>query len=140
MGTGRPTKRTKERETLVIKAAAQGLSNRAAANLAGIGEATLRRWMDADPTFGARIAQARTNLEQKLARLIEAAAEQGDWRAAEAFLKRRYREDWTDSIQAEVSGPSGGPIVVQVDADATPDQVARAVAEALARANSSDNA
>jgi hypothetical protein len=125
---------------LVIKAAAQGLSNRAAANLAGIGEATLRRWMDADPTFGARIAQARTHLEQKLARLIEAAAEQGDWRAAEAFLKRRYREDWADSIQAEVSGPSGGPIVVQVDADATPDQVARAVAEALARANSSDNA
>jgi hypothetical protein len=43
-------------------------------------------------------------------------------------------------VQAEVSGPSGGPIVVQVDADATPDQVARAVAEALARANSSDNA
>lgn len=140
MGTGRPTKRTKERETLVIKAAAQGLSNRAAANLAGIGESTLRGWMDADPTLRARIAQARTNLEQKLARLIEAAAEQGDWRAAEAFLKRRYREDWADSIQAEVSGPSGGPIVVQVDADATPDQVARAVAEALARANSSDNA
>lgn len=36
-----------------------------------------------------------------------------DWRAAESWLKRRHKTEWTE--RNEVSGPDGKPIAIQVE-------------------------
>ena len=47
----RPTKRTSERSYVVFDALGKGLSRRLAAQLAGISEDTLTRWMKDTPEF-----------------------------------------------------------------------------------------
>ena len=41
-------------------------------------------------------------------------ARQGDWKAAQAFLAKRWPDEWSDSstVKLEVTGAGGGPIQV----------------------------
>lgn len=64
-------------------------------------------------------------------------ARQGDWKAAQAFLSKRWPDEWGDSntMKVEVSGIGGGPIQAQVYHSMEEDEARkRAVLEALVEA------
>lgn len=64
-------------------------------------------------------------------------ARQGDWKAAQAFLAKRWPDDWGDSntMKVEVSGLGGGAIQAQVHHTVEEDEARkRAVLEALVEA------
>jgi hypothetical protein len=61
-------------------------------------------------------------------------ARQGDWKAAQAFLAKRWPDEWGDSntVRVEVSGAGGGPIQAQMKHSLQEDdERKRAVLEAL---------
>lgn len=61
-------------------------------------------------------------------------ARQGDWKAAQAFLAKRWPDEWGDSntVRLEVSGAGGGPIQAQMQHSLKDDdERKRAVLEAL---------
>lgn len=64
-------------------------------------------------------------------------ARQGDWKAAQAFLAKRWPDDWGDSntMRVEVSGAGGGPIRTEMMHGLKEDEDRkRAVLEALVEA------
>lgn len=63
---GRPSKFDTEREQAVIEAAQQGKSKAGCARAAGVGEATLQRWLDAHDEFRSAFARARAKGESEL--------------------------------------------------------------------------
>lgn len=137
---GRPPRADRaEIESKVLAAIRVGLTFDKACLACGAPESTVRTWRD-DPEFSRRVKAAIA--EREMLWLNEVRHQDKGWQRIAWLLERTCPQDYgrRDSVRAEVTGAGGGPIVVQVDADATPDQVARAVAEALARANSSDNA
>jgi hypothetical protein len=139
---GRPPRADRaEIEAKVLAAIRVGLTLPKACLACGVPYQTVEHWIrTGGDEFSARAKAAIA--EREMLWLNEVRHQERGWQRIAWLLERTCPEEYgrKDRVQAEVSGPSGGPIVVQVDADATPDQVARAVAEALARANSSDNA
>lgn len=64
-------------------------------------------------------------------------ARQGDWKAAQAFLAKRWPDEWGDSntLKVEVSGAGGGPIQSEMRHSVKEDEDRkRAVLEALVEA------
>jgi hypothetical protein len=104
-----------------------GATRRDAAAASGISRETLRVWMADDLAFLALVEEAEGECASLMAaRLVaEARRSDGDWKAALAWLQRRRREEWGDSIRQEVTGPNGGPIVIN-------DQARQQAAEELA--------
>lgn len=100
--SGRPTKRTPERERAVIDAIARGATRRLAAAWAALSEDTLQRWQRDDAAFAARVAEAESEHALRLVAMIEQQAPR-DWKAASFLLERRHRQDF---------GPSGGDVDV----------------------------
>lgn len=69
-------------------------------------------------------------------------ARQGDWKAAQAFLAKRWPDEWGDSnsIKVEVSGIGGGPIESRMVHSLEEDEARkRAVLEALVEAGDLPN-
>ena len=88
---GRVTVRTTETDQIILKALRLGLSGRMAADLAGVGETSFRRWKDEDEEFAAQCNIARAEMAHQYVGFINRAARQ-DWRAAAWLLPRHFPE------------------------------------------------
>ena len=102
----RPTKRTPERSHVIFDALGKGLSRRLAAQLAGISEDTLTRWMKDTPEFETECKrrEALCALECTDRIMQEVKVGRDGWKAAAAWLERRYPEEWSPRRQIEQVG------------------------------------
>jgi hypothetical protein len=119
---GRASKCTPENRRLICDGILSGLSLAAAAQLADIGESTVRAWMAGSLVrhrrFQAAVKTAQAAREAQLvARLTELQAHPLDpavaLRAVTFELERRH--GWTKTQAVEVTGAGGGPVRVDVD-------------------------
>jgi len=119
---GRASKCTPENRRLIADGIRSGLSLAAAAQIADIGESTVRAWMAGSLVrhrrFQAEVKRAQADREQQLVnRLTDLQAHPLDpavaLRAVTFELERRH--GWTRTQAVEVSGPAGGPVRVDVD-------------------------
>jgi len=84
---GRPTLYNSKTVTKLVNAVGDGLGLRAACIIAGIAYDTLMTWQREKPELKDKLDRAREQAALKHLNIIKAAAEQGDWRASESFLK-----------------------------------------------------
>jgi transposase-like protein len=97
----RPSKKTPDRERLIVEALRAGATRRAAALHAGINEATLYRWLS-NASFASLIARVEADVEIRLtALIIHAAAD--DPRHAEWWLERRRSDEYSRRDRLELS-------------------------------------
>ena len=110
----RPTKRTPERSHIIFDALGKGLSRRLAAQLAGISEDTLTRWMKDTPEFETECKrrEALCALECTDRIMQEVKVGRDGWKAAAAWLERRYPEEWSPRRQIEQVGDRSGLHVI----------------------------
>jgi transcriptional regulator with XRE-family HTH domain len=110
----RPTKRTPERSHIIFDALGKGLSRRLAAQLAGISEDTLSRWMKDTPEFETECKrrEALCALECTDRIMQEVKVGRDGWKAAAAWLERRYPEEWSPRRQIEQVGDRSGLHVI----------------------------
>jgi len=123
---GRKTKLDEERQEKLLRAIRVGNDKKVACALAGISETTLYRWLELSQKKNARaeLRQFRESLERaeaeaevlKVSRIAQA-ADNGRWQAAAWWLERKYPERWglQTKIRAEVSGPNGEPIAINIE-------------------------
>jgi hypothetical protein len=102
-----------------------GATRQDAAAASGITYETLRIWMQ-ESAFSVSVTMAEGECGALMAARLTAEARRsdGDWKAALAWLQRRRRDEWGDSIKTEISGVNGGPIIIS-------DEVKRQAAEEL---------
>lgn len=108
--TGRPTKKTPENRAAIIRGVKAGLFPETAAQVAGVGNTTLREWLDEDPDLRAEIAQARAQAEARKVAYIERQAP-GSWKAAAWLLSKSNPQRFGDKLQV---GGTGEPVTVRV--------------------------
>jgi len=123
---GRKSKLDADRRDKLLKAIRVGNDKKVACALAGISETTLYRWLELSKKRGARaeLREFRESLERaeaeaevlKVSRIAQA-ADNGRWQAAAWWLERKYPERWGQQtkIRAEVSGPNGEPIAINIE-------------------------
>lgn len=142
----RPTKLDPERQERIVDAIRAGSYAEPACRAAGIAESTFYRWLQrgeaedrgiyADFVQAVRCAEAEA--EVHAIELVRAQMPE-DWRAAIAFLERRFPSRWRRQTSAEISGPGGGPIETRtkstVDLSALTDEDLRVLEEIHARAS-----
>lgn len=103
---GRPTKLTPEARAQIIKALDAGSTRVDAANSAGVDYMTFLNWMKRGAVakkgdffeFFRAVNKSESDVRVRLANAL-AKASLTDWRAAEAYLKRRDPANWGDRIQ-----------------------------------------
>lgn len=131
---GRPTKRTPERENLLLLAIAKGLPLKAACKLAGLGFTTFNGWREEDPFFAQKIEFAEAQAIERNLALIQRAALK-DWKAAAWILERRHPD-----MFARPEVQLGQHVSVQVPSNEVISWLSKTLPsiENLARAASSD--
>jgi hypothetical protein len=87
---GRPSKLTPEVVGKLLKALADGLTLEQAATSIGVHRDTLRRWREEHPWLNEQLEQAREECRRKMLGVIKSAAESGDPKAAETFLRMSF--------------------------------------------------
>lgn len=128
---GRPSKRTAERETVLLQALRAGMTRTAACKTAGLDVNTLADWIKGNAEFSGAVTKAeadavlfalgRINKSAREAEVVETFDRQGnlirrvtkyDWRAAAWWLEHSpgTRAEWGSTSKVELSGPDGGPI------------------------------
>lgn len=125
----RPTKLTPEAEKAIIEAVLHGATYKDAAEAAGVWYETFNRWMNVGQAakagqfhqFYLAIRQAEAQCRLNMTRVIQSAAAKGDWKAAEAYLKRRDRENWGDNIDVTSGNEQiKQPQIIEIIRPATP--------------------
>jgi transposase len=101
--TGRPSKRTPEREQRLLDALRAGNTRKAACLYAGISDESLANWSRRSLDFLDRLTRAEAESEVALVAIVRQAA-QTDWRAGMALLERRFPDSWgrRDRVDIEV--------------------------------------
>jgi hypothetical protein len=121
---GRKSKLTPETTRLFVQSIKAGNDKKVAADVAGIGETTLYRWLEiADQPdapeeyreFRESLTQAEAEAEVRAVALIRQAAEEGKWQAASWWLERKHNERWGNKIKQEISGVNGSPITISIE-------------------------
>ena len=123
----RPDKLTPEAHKEIIDALAMGCTRKDAAESAGVEYRTFLNWLQTGEAAKSgkflQFFHAVTKAEAKARKLytgtIAKAAADGDWRAAETFLKRRDPENWGD--RQIIGGDANKPIVVKSYVTISPD-------------------
>jgi len=120
---GRPSKLTPESQTRLLDAIRAGNHYEPACRYAGIGYSTFRTWMIKGEEqrsgqfreFLEAVKQAEAEAEMSMVAVWQKEAVD-NWQAARDFLERRFPERWgrKDRVSAELSGPAGGPVEVDV--------------------------
>lgn len=110
---GRPSKRTPEIDKVIEEALRLGSTRRAACACAGISEDTFAIWLKRYSDFSDLVNRVEGEVERRMAATIIKAANDGDYRAALEWLKRRRPADWGDVSKHEHTGPDGGAIQLQ---------------------------
>jgi hypothetical protein len=108
----RPTKLTPEVHKAVVDALEIGATRVDAAGAAGIDYTTFLNWMERGEKDGKGIffkffkasALAEYRARLKYLKVIQKAADDGDWRAALEYLKRRDRQNWGDVVDVTTGG------------------------------------
>ena len=108
----RPSKLTPDTHAVIVESILHGATYKDAAEAAGVNYDTFNEWMRAGADgkagkfsefFGAiRTAEAQCRLN--MTRVIQSAAAKGDWKAAEAYLRRRDRANWGDNVDVTSGG------------------------------------
>src|SRR4029453_7794754 len=96
---GRPTKYSPETGDRLLAGLADGLSYKSACITAGIGVSTLSDWREKYPELEVRMEEAREVARQKMLQRIKRASE-NDWRAAVAWLKLSFPNDYRRDTSA----------------------------------------
>lgn len=99
---GRPDKLTPEAHAAIVKALAIGCTRKDAALSAGVSVITFLNWLDRGRQarngkffeFLKEVERSEAEARMKYTATIAKAAADGDWRAAEAFLRMRDPENW----------------------------------------------
>ena len=97
---GRPTKYNEARAKIILGLLNDGCTRRAAYGSAGIDAASFARWLKTYADFAEAVTRAEADAEARFTKCIYKAATgyDSDWRAAEAWLKRRRRDEWGDNL------------------------------------------
>lgn len=122
----RPSKLTDETKRKLVLALRAGNDQKVAAQMAGIGETTFYRWLELaeQPDAKKEYREFRELIQRTIAEAeidaiarIQQAASNGRWQAAAWWLERKYPERWgrNDKIRAEISGPNGEPIQIDIE-------------------------
>lgn len=110
----RPSKLTPETHAVIVESILHGATYKDAAEAAGVNYDTFNEWMRAGAEgkagkfsefFGA-IRKAEAQCRLNMTRVIQSAAAKGDWKAAEAYLRRRDRVNWGDNVDVTSGGQS----------------------------------
>lgn len=120
MPGGRPTKLTPEVQERICEALSVGCSRKDAAACALVGYEALLRWYQRGETarrgifreFYKAVVVAEAKPRERAYKSIAKAADDGDWRAGESYLKHRDHENFRQ--RQELTGPNGGPIQTSV--------------------------
>lgn len=96
---GRPSKYTPEAHASICDRLRAGCTRRAAQQSVGIDDNTFYRWLE-KPGFRDAVVRAEADAETRatVALVKGFSGADGDWRAAESWLKRRRRDDWGDKV------------------------------------------
>ena len=134
---GRHCKLTPEVHQRIVQFLRHGNSQKAAAEAAGIHEATIQRWLaEGEASSQSRFREfcedckkAQAEWQASMVRVVERHAVGADslpstWQAAAWLLERRDHKNWGRKVSAEHSGPGETPIKVEVE-DATWQRVIR---------------
>lgn len=120
----RESKYTPAVHATIVRALEEGLSRRAAANIAGLTDRTLRTWMASESEefekLQVDVLTAEANVEKTITVALVDAAKAGDMRAAQFYLERRVPE-WRQKSEQNVTA----------NVAATPAAAAAAVREAF---------
>ena len=125
MATGRPTKCTPELIKRAESLMAEGHYAVTVARHLGIGTSTWYDWMNwaDDPEkddiyseFSEAVTRGETKAELDAVTALRDAAigKNADWRANLEYLKRRFRDRWSEKIEQELSGPGGGSLQIEL--------------------------
>ena len=98
---GRPRALNDEKKKEILAILHVGGSRRVAASYVGVSASTIANEADRDTEFLDSLARAEA--EGKVAQ-IRKIAEADDWRAALAWLARKYPEEWSEQKRVERSG------------------------------------
>lgn len=133
--SGRPSKYQQAYCNEVIECLAQGHSITAFAGTIGVARSSIFKWAEENEEFSdaIKVGQAKAVLfwEKKLTTM----GAKDNVTAVIFGLKNRARDEWSDRVISELTGPDGGPIKVE-DVAAT----AKAIASKLARLAPEDEA
>lgn len=130
-------KLTPEVQQRIINALRAGNYVETASHLAGVGRASVYRWIERGraalereeagqtltedeeryAVFAQEVEEARAAAMARNVTLVNTAA-QTTWQAAAWWLERTNPQMWGRHLRAEVSGPEQGPIQVEVQRDA----------------------
>ena len=107
----RPSKFIPEITETILKALQIGATYKDAAEAAGVDYDTFNEWIKAGREGKRKFSEfseavQRTEAQARLNYLstIAQAAAKGDWKAAEAYLKRRDRANWGDAVDVTTGG------------------------------------
>ena len=108
----RPSKFTPEVTETIIKALQIGATYKDAAEAAGVDYDTYNEWIKAGKAaksgrfyeFSEAVRKSEAQARLNYLSTIAQAAAKGDWKAAEAFLKRRDRVNWGDVVDVTSGG------------------------------------
>lgn len=113
---GRRTKYTPEVAARICEAVADGLPYKFAAALGGVSHETLCQWQRRFPEFAEAIQGAVAKGVLERLRLIKAAAEKGDVKAAQWWLEHVFPENFArNRIEHEHTGRIGHELVITPD-------------------------
>jgi len=137
--TGRPTKYDEKHDEQVYKLCLLGAGDKEIANFFGVTESTLNLWKIQHESFSESLTRGKVGADANIAKSLYHRAKgyshketitatfQGkitdtmevtkhyppDTPAATLWLKNRQPKLWRDKQDIEVSGPNGGPILLQ---------------------------
>ena len=108
----RPSKLTPDTHAAIVDAILYGATYKDAAESAGVWYNTFNEWMKAGEEaksgkfyeFNVAVRQAEAQCRLNMTRFIQSAAAKGDWKAAEAYLRRRDRANWGDNVDVTSGG------------------------------------
>ena len=108
----RPSKLTPETHAAIVDAILHGATYKDAAEAAGVWYTTFNEWMQRGEAakagqyyeFNHAVRKAEAQCRLNMTRVIQSAAAKGDWKAAEAYLRRRDRVNWGDNVDVTSGG------------------------------------
>ena len=108
----RPSKLTPETQAAIVDAILHGATYKDAAEAAGVWYTTFNEWMQRGEAakvgqyyeFNHAVRKAEAQCRLNMTRVIQSAAAKGDWKAAEAYLRRRDRVNWGDNVDVTSGG------------------------------------
>jgi len=108
----RPSKLTPDTHAVSVESILHGATYKDAAEAAGVWYETFNNWIKLGEAsksgqyfqFFQDVRKAEAQCRLNMTRVIQSAAAKGDWKAAEAYLRRRDRANWGDNVDVTSGG------------------------------------